>query len=394
MADDQGPGWLSSKSGAPRASRPITSSPPVRAPRRSPRAARARRRARRRGGRVAARLAGDGDVIERAARDPRLCGVRDDDLNLDASLLPAVVTGRTRAILPVHSLVSRASSTRSTRSDHRRRGHRPCAREPDRGRRPVVSPTRACFPLRDEEPPQVRAGSSRRTAGTSPRRSRACASPGAATGRAASGHTHSRRPLQHPCATIRSSSSTRSSGAPRLPSARFAQVRDGPRRPQGRHAHFARGAREHPRALRSLRRPHRPRRRRREPRRLPAPPLADSGRDERPLPTRPHVRHGSRRRPARPALPVAERRRARILLSLPLNSAFGRRGRRGHFFDTLRRGPRPLHGVRRRLGPDRLTPPRHKASRRRTWSGRSTSTRSSRRCSTPTRGRAGSRSRS
>ncbi len=42
------------------------------------------------------------NVIEHTGATPVFCDVRDDDLNLDASLLPAVVTERTRAILPVH----------------------------------------------------------------------------------------------------------------------------------------------------------------------------------------------------------------------------------------------------------------------------------------------------
>jgi dTDP-4-amino-4,6-dideoxygalactose transaminase len=42
------------------------------------------------------------NVIEHAGAIPVFCDVRDDDLNLDAALLPAVVTERTKAILPVH----------------------------------------------------------------------------------------------------------------------------------------------------------------------------------------------------------------------------------------------------------------------------------------------------
>lgn len=42
------------------------------------------------------------NVIEHCGAAPVFCDVRDDDLNLDASLLPGVVTERTRAILPVH----------------------------------------------------------------------------------------------------------------------------------------------------------------------------------------------------------------------------------------------------------------------------------------------------
>ena len=42
------------------------------------------------------------NVIEHAGATPVFCDVRHDDLNLDPSLLPALVTERTKAILPVH----------------------------------------------------------------------------------------------------------------------------------------------------------------------------------------------------------------------------------------------------------------------------------------------------
>ena len=42
------------------------------------------------------------NVIEHTGATPVFCDVRDDDLNIDASLLPALVTERTKAILPVH----------------------------------------------------------------------------------------------------------------------------------------------------------------------------------------------------------------------------------------------------------------------------------------------------
>jgi dTDP-4-amino-4,6-dideoxygalactose transaminase len=42
------------------------------------------------------------NVIEHVGATPVFGDVREDDLNLDASLVPALVTGRTRAILPVH----------------------------------------------------------------------------------------------------------------------------------------------------------------------------------------------------------------------------------------------------------------------------------------------------
>lgn len=42
------------------------------------------------------------NVIEHCGATPVFCDVREDDLNLDPSLLPDVVTARTRAILPVH----------------------------------------------------------------------------------------------------------------------------------------------------------------------------------------------------------------------------------------------------------------------------------------------------
>jgi len=42
------------------------------------------------------------NVIEHAGATPVFCDVREDDLDLDASLLPALVTERTKAILPVH----------------------------------------------------------------------------------------------------------------------------------------------------------------------------------------------------------------------------------------------------------------------------------------------------
>lgn len=42
------------------------------------------------------------NVIEHCGATPVFCDVRDADLNIDASLVPGLVTGRTRAILPVH----------------------------------------------------------------------------------------------------------------------------------------------------------------------------------------------------------------------------------------------------------------------------------------------------
>ena len=42
------------------------------------------------------------NVIEHCGATPVFCDVREDDLNLDVSLLPALVTERTKAILPVH----------------------------------------------------------------------------------------------------------------------------------------------------------------------------------------------------------------------------------------------------------------------------------------------------
>jgi dTDP-4-amino-4,6-dideoxygalactose transaminase len=42
------------------------------------------------------------NVIEHTGATPVFCDVREDDLNLDAALLPPLVTERTRAILPVH----------------------------------------------------------------------------------------------------------------------------------------------------------------------------------------------------------------------------------------------------------------------------------------------------
>jgi len=42
------------------------------------------------------------NVIEHCGATPVFCDVREGDLNLDAALLPPLVTGRTKAILPVH----------------------------------------------------------------------------------------------------------------------------------------------------------------------------------------------------------------------------------------------------------------------------------------------------
>jgi dTDP-4-amino-4,6-dideoxygalactose transaminase len=42
------------------------------------------------------------NVIEHTGATPVFCDVREDDLNLDTSLLPSLLTGRTKAILPVH----------------------------------------------------------------------------------------------------------------------------------------------------------------------------------------------------------------------------------------------------------------------------------------------------
>jgi dTDP-4-amino-4,6-dideoxygalactose transaminase len=42
------------------------------------------------------------NVIEHCGARPVFCDVRDDDLNLDAALVPALITERTKAILPVH----------------------------------------------------------------------------------------------------------------------------------------------------------------------------------------------------------------------------------------------------------------------------------------------------
>ncbi len=42
------------------------------------------------------------NVIEHCGAIPVFCDVRDDDLNLDPALVPALITDRTKAILPVH----------------------------------------------------------------------------------------------------------------------------------------------------------------------------------------------------------------------------------------------------------------------------------------------------
>ena len=42
------------------------------------------------------------NVIEHCGARPVFCDVRDSDLNIDAALIPALVTERTRAIMPVH----------------------------------------------------------------------------------------------------------------------------------------------------------------------------------------------------------------------------------------------------------------------------------------------------
>jgi dTDP-4-amino-4,6-dideoxygalactose transaminase len=42
------------------------------------------------------------NVIEHTGATPVFCDVRADDLNIDAELLPDLVTGRTKAVLPVH----------------------------------------------------------------------------------------------------------------------------------------------------------------------------------------------------------------------------------------------------------------------------------------------------
>jgi dTDP-4-amino-4,6-dideoxygalactose transaminase len=42
------------------------------------------------------------NVIEHCGARPVFCDVRDDDLNIDAALVPALITERTKAILPVH----------------------------------------------------------------------------------------------------------------------------------------------------------------------------------------------------------------------------------------------------------------------------------------------------
>src|SRR6187200_567347 len=42
------------------------------------------------------------NVIEHCGATPIFCDVREGDLNIDADLIPALVTGRTKAIMPVH----------------------------------------------------------------------------------------------------------------------------------------------------------------------------------------------------------------------------------------------------------------------------------------------------
>src|SRR5262245_13108859 len=42
------------------------------------------------------------NVIENCGAIPVFCDVRDDDLNIDPALVPALVTERTKAVLPVH----------------------------------------------------------------------------------------------------------------------------------------------------------------------------------------------------------------------------------------------------------------------------------------------------
>jgi dTDP-4-amino-4,6-dideoxygalactose transaminase len=110
------------------------------------------------------------NVIEHCGATPVFCDVREDDLNLDPALLPALVTERTKAILPVHL------------------AGQPCDLDPIQALGlPVVEDAAHALEARYRGRKlgglSARAGSSRRTATTWRRRSGACASRAAATAR-------------------------------------------------------------------------------------------------------------------------------------------------------------------------------------------------------------------
>ena len=118
------------------------------------------------------------NVIEHCGATPVFCDVREDDLNLDPALLPAAVTERTKAILPVHLAgqpcdldpIHALGLPVVEDAAHALEAATAAASSAGSPRRPASRSTR-----RRTSPP-VRAGSSRRIATTSPSRSAGCGS--------------------------------------------------------------------------------------------------------------------------------------------------------------------------------------------------------------------------
>ena len=118
------------------------------------------------------------NVIEHCGATPVFCDVRDGDLNIDPALIAALVTERTKAIMPVHF----ARAAGRPRPDPRARPARSSRTRRTRPRaataaaRSAASPTPpASRSTRPRTSPPARAGSWPRTATTSRRRSATCA---------------------------------------------------------------------------------------------------------------------------------------------------------------------------------------------------------------------------
>ena len=163
------------------------------------------------------------NVIEHCGATPVFCDVREGDLNIDAALIPALVTERTKAIMPVHlagqpadldpilalglPVVEDAAHAAESRYRGRKVGG--------------ISTRRASRSTRRRTSPPARAGSWRRIERRrSPTRSGTCASRGVATGRSTTRSPPGSRRTSRTCSRrSRSSSSTASTRTRRSGSA-------------------------------------------------------------------------------------------------------------------------------------------------------------------------------
>ena len=288
------------------------------------------------------------NVIEHCGATPVFCDVREDDLNLDPALLPAAVTERTKAILPVH-LAGQPCDLDPIRALGlpvvEDAAHALEARY--RGRKLGGLSEATCFSLYATKNLAAGEGglvaTNRDDVAEAIRRMRLT--------RRGDGSRYDqvtwgfKANLSDVLASIALVQLDKLERHAELRARQVALYDDGPRGARGRHTARARPAR-HARAP-PLRRAHRSRRRRRDARRVPACAREGADRDEHPLPpgASPHVVPRALPGAALASRGRARRRRGALAPTLagPRRGGHPGRGRRDQAC------PRPLRGMRRPL---------------------------------------------